>query len=159
MIVRQLAGGVHRHLLKGDAAGAVDIEEFCLRDSLVLGLVCMAAGSLIAGVALGLTVEHPEGYIDALYLLDVVFRSEAPGQEKLPLVVLLERIDGSLPAQLEGDDEVRTQGPGELPRHDCRIPAVGAGRGRRALVADELRAAAGAAIRPHGAALVAPVVV
>ncbi len=47
--------------------------------------------------------------------------------------------------------------PCELSRHHRRIPAIGAGGGRRGFVADAARAAAGAAVGPHGGPVCSPV--
>ena len=70
----------------------------------------------------------------------------------------LKSLYGIFLAQLEGNDEIRPQLPGELSRHHGRVAAVGAGGGRRIFVADELCAAAGTAVGPHTiAALRAPV--
>ena len=90
--VRHLAGGVHRHLLKGDGSGPIDIVVFRLRDLVVAGAVCTGAVSLIMGIALRLAVEHPEGNIDPPNLLHMIFTGKAFRQEKLTFVVVLDVI-------------------------------------------------------------------
>ena len=67
--------------------------------------------------------------------------------------MVFEGLDGILLAQLEGNDEIRPQLPGELPRHHGGVSAVGTGGGRRVFVADKLRAATGTAVGPHTVAL------
>ena len=109
------------------------------------------------GVALRLAVEHPEGNIDPLDLLHMIFLGEAFGQEKFSLVVFLERFYGILFAGLEWNDEIRTQYAGKLTRHHRRVSAVGTGCGCRGFIADKLRAAAGAAVSPHPLPLRSPV--
>ncbi len=118
----------------------------------------MGAGGLVAGVAHRLAVKHPEGDVNAADLLHVVFVGKGLRQKNLPLVVLSERLDGIFPAELEGDNEIRFQLTGKLPRHHRGVAAIGAGCCRRALIADQLRTAAGAAVRLHVRALLAPVV-
>ena len=88
----------------------------------------------------------------------MIFVGEALGKEDLPFVMRLERLDGVFLAELEGDDVIRPQFPGELSRHDRGVAAVGAGCCRRAFIADELRAAARAAVGLHAFRLLAPVV-
>ena len=87
----------------------------------------------------------------------MIFTGKAFRQEKLPFVVGLEGLYRILLAQLERNDEIRPQCPGELARHHGGVPAIGAGGRRRALLADELRAAAGAAVGPHTVALSPPI--
>ena len=157
VVIRHFTGGVHRHLLKGDGTGAVNVEMFRFRNFIVAGNVAVGTGRLVAGVARRLAVEHPEGDVNTADLLHMVFVGKGLGQKNLSFIVLLERLDGIFPAELEGKDKVRSQLSGKLPRHDRGVAAIGAGRCRRALVADQLRAAAGAAVRLHVRALLAPV--
>ena len=87
----------------------------------------------------------------------MIFIGEGFGQENFSLAVLLERLDCILLAEPERKDEIRLQFSRELPRHDRGVAAIGAGRCRRALVTEQLRAAARAAVCLHAFPLLAPV--
>ena len=110
------------------------------------------------GIALRLAVKHPERNINALNFLNMVFVGETLGQENFSRAVFFQRLDGVLFAVLEGDNEIRFQLTGKLPGHHGGVAAIGTGRCRRALIAEQLRAAAGAAVGLHVRALLAPVV-
>lgn len=77
-------------------------------------------------------------------------------EERLFLIVPLERVDSRVLAELEGDDVVRLERAAELRGHDSRVPAVGAARrgGRR--IADKFCTAGGAGVGAHVFDLVAP---
>ena len=79
----------------------------------------------------------------------MVLRGEDLRQKWLFVVMLFECGDRILFTQLEGDDIIRLPCAGELTGNDGRVAAVGAARGRRRLVADELRAARRAGIALH----------
>ena len=159
VVIGHLAGRVHGHLFKGDGAASVNVVVLRLRHLIVGGLVLVVDEALVVHSALGLAVEHPEGDIHALDLLDVVAIGERLGQQGLALIVVLQGSHGVLLAELEGQDEVRLQRAAELARHHGGIAAVGAGRGGGGGVADQLRAAGGAVIGLHAVGLRAPVAV
>ena len=71
--------------------------------------------TLVLHVTLGPAVEHPEGDVHALDLLDVVALGEGLGQEGLALIVLFQGGDGVVLAELEGNNVVRLQRAAELP--------------------------------------------
>ena len=109
------------------------------------------------GVTLRLSVEHPEGNIDPPDFLHMIFTDKTFWQEKLPFVVGFEGLYRFFFAQFERDDKIRSQCPGELARHHGGVPAIGAGGCRRALLADELRAAAWTTVDPHTVAFSPPI--
>ena len=159
VVVGHLAGGVHRHLFKGDGAAAVHVVVLRLGDLVVAALVDMDDQTLIVHGALRLTVEHPEGDVHALDLLNVIAVGKGLGQQGLALIVVLQGCHRVLLAELEGDHEVRLQCAAELPRHHRGVAAIGAGGGGGGGVADQLRAAAGAVVGLHAIGLRAPVAV
>ena len=87
----------------------------------------------------------------------MIFIGKGFGQENFSLAVLLERFDCIFLAEPERKDEIRLQFSRELPRHDRGVAAIGTGCCRRALVAEQLRAAARAAVCLHAFPLLAPV--
>ena len=107
MIIRHFGGGVHRHLFKRHRPGAENIVVLRFGNLITPGTVRAGECAFIAGIALGNAIEHPEGDIDALDLLNVVFAGEGPGKEKLALVVLFQRMNGVLLAEFERKHKVR----------------------------------------------------
>ena len=100
-------------------------------------------------IRVSLPVKEPEGHIDALDLLDVVFRGEGPGQQMLALVEFSQGFLGRLLIQLEGQDIVRLEHAVKLGGHHGGVAAVGAAGGGGGGVTDQLRAAGGAAVGLH----------
>ena len=157
MRVRHPARSVHRHLFKGHRTVAADLEMVGLRDLPIAGAENARARRVVARMALRLTVEHPEGDINALDLLDLVLGGKRSRQEGLVFIVPPERIDRVLAAELEGQNIVRPQRPGKLPRHDGRVAAVRAGGRGGVRIADELRTAGRTGIGLHPGGIRAPV--
>ena len=157
VVVRHLGGCVDRDLLKRERPGAHHVVVPRLGDLIVAGLEHVRVAGAVAGRALRAAVKQPERDVHALDLLDVVGGRERARQEGLALVVRAQRLHGVVLAQAKREDIVRPQRARKLPRHDRRVAAVGAGRGRGALVADELRAARRAAVDAQAVRLRAPV--
>ena len=72
IIIRHLAGGIHRYLLKCNRTGTINIVMLCLRDLIITGAVGMRACGLISGISHCLSIKHPEGNIDSLDLLNMI---------------------------------------------------------------------------------------
>ena len=101
----------------------------------------MYRGGMELDASAGLAVVHPEGYVHALDLLQMVGFGEGRWEQWLFEIMLLQRLDGVLLAQFEGKHKVGLQNAGELPRNHRRISAVWAGRCRSRRVAEQLRTA------------------
>ena len=69
-------------------------------------------------VGIGRRIEEPEGHVDALDLLDMVVAAETARQELLALIILLQGANRGLLVQLERQNIVGLEHPGELPRDD-----------------------------------------
>ena len=117
----------------------------------------MHPGGVEPHAAVGTSVVHPEGDIYPLDFLQVVGLGEGGRQQGLFEIVPFQRPDGILFAEPEGENIVRPQSAGELPRHHRGIAAIGAGGGGGGGIAQQLRPAGGAAVGPDGRSLRPPV--
>ena len=117
----------------------------------------MYSGGMELCASAGLAVVHPERYIHAFDLLQMVGFGEGRWQQRLFSIVLLQRLDGVLLAQLEGKHKVGLQNTAELPRKYRRVSAVRAGRGRSRRIAEQLRTTRRTAVGLHAGRVRAPV--
>ena len=69
VIIRHFSRGVHRYLFKGHRSGTVHVKVLRLYHLILTLGALVGPGTLIVGIALRLTAEQPEGYIDPLDLL------------------------------------------------------------------------------------------
>ena len=128
-----------------------------LRDLIVALSSGMRTGGFEEGLTVRFPVKEPEGDVNALNFLQLILGGERSGQEKSLLIMLFQRRDGSLLIQLKGNDVIRLQCTGKLTRNHGGIAAVGAGRGGRGGIADQLRRAGRAGIGFHAVCVGAPV--
>ena len=117
----------------------------------------MYRGGMKPDASAGLAVVHPEGYVHALDLLQMVGFGEGRWEQWLFEIVLLQCLDGILLAQLEGQHKIGLQNAGELPRKYRRVSTVWARCGRSRRVAEQLRTARRAAVGFHVGRVRAPV--
>ena len=90
---RHFVGTVHRDLLELQAAPAVDQEMVCLRNDLIAGGMAVGPGGIEAHIRIHLGIKQPEGNIDALNLLQVVFIGKGLGQYRpVAIVPLLDSV-------------------------------------------------------------------
>ena len=66
----------------------------------------MYRGGMELRASAGLAVVHPEGYIHTLDLFQMVGFGEGRRQQRLFEIVLLQRLNGILLAQLEGQHKI-----------------------------------------------------
>ena len=117
----------------------------------------MDPGGFEGHIRADLGIVQPEGHIDTLDLLNVIFRLEGLGKQGFPLVMVRQGSHGGSFVHLEGNDHIRLLAAGELPGDNGGIAAIGAGSGGSGLVADQLRAAGGAVVGVEVFSLLTPV--
>ena len=149
VVVRHLAGRIHRNLFKRDGTGTENVIMFCLGDLIIAGAVGTGTCGCIPGIALRLAVKHPERDVNPLDLLDVVPGGKGFWQKNLALIVLFKGRDRILLAQLEWKHKIGPQCTAELPWHYGGVPAIRTGCGGGTFITDQLRSAGRAVIGFH----------
>ena len=159
IIIRHLARCIHRHAAERQRTRALHLVKAGLGDFRVSVTEHARGRCHVIRAAFGFAVKQPERHINAAQLLDMVIIAEQLGQQQLSLVMLLERGNRILLAQLERQYVVRLENAAELLGNDGRVAAVRA-RGRRCgLLADQLRTAGRTAVYAHLVRICAPVLI
>ena len=119
----------------------------------------MGAGGCIQGIALCLTIKHPEGDIDPFDLLDMVPGSKGSWQENLAFIVLFRAATASSLLSLNGSTKSGPQCTAELSRYYVWISAIRAGCGSSTFITDQFCTTGRGSYRLSFRGILAPVTV
>ena len=147
-------GTVHRDVGEAQRALTHQSEMGGLGILRVAGAPHPGAGGVIVEIGVCIGVVQPEGNVDALDLIEVVFLGEELGQQLFLLHKGLELQLGVLLAELEGENVVGLERAGEAARQHDGVPAEGAVGRAGVGVGNDLAAAGFAGIDVHLRSLV-----